>query len=174
MTELDEAWELALAEAKQRARAAGRADITDYLDLRAQNDLLRRTGIGWLTNKIISLAADANRDGAGIQIEQQDAHRFRRGSATMVGSQLTLRRGVRALIVESGWPRTPRDGFVSGGGLAYATIKHFGRHRANAELLLAQSRGGAPRWLITEKARDQSTLSETHLRNHFSILLSEL
>lgn len=174
MTELDEAWERALAEAKQRARAAGRADIADYLDLRAQNDLLRRTGIEWLTNKVISLAADANRRGAGIQIEQRDAHRFRRGSATMVGGQLTLRRGVRALTIESGWPRTPHDGFVSGGGLACATIKHFGRHRANAELLLAQSSSGVPQWLITEKAGDRSPLTEAQVRNHFSILLSEL
>jgi len=173
MTELDEAWELALAEAKQRARAAGRADVADYLDLRAKNDLLRRTGIDWLKHAVISLAANANRRGAGIQIEQQDAHRFRRGSATMVGSQLTLRRGVRALTVESGWPRTPRDGFVSGGGLAYATLKHFGRHRANAELLLAQSSRGVPQWLITEKGREQTPLSENHLREHFSLLLSE-
>jgi len=174
MTELDQAWELALVEAKRRARAAGRADIADYLDLRAQNDLLRRTGIDWLTNTLISLAADANRAGAGISIEQADAHRFRRGSATMIGSKLILRRGVRALTVESGWPRTPRDGFVSGGGLAYATIKHFGRHRANAELLLAQSSNGVPQWLITERAGERSALTETQLRNHLSILLSEL
>jgi hypothetical protein len=31
MTELDEAWELALAEATQRARASGRAAIARYL-----------------------------------------------------------------------------------------------------------------------------------------------
>jgi hypothetical protein len=173
MTELDAAWELALAEARQRARSAGRADIADYLDLRSRNDLLRRTAIAWLTSTVISLAADANRAGAGIQIEQQEKHRFRRGSSTMVGNMLTLRRGVRALTVESGWPRAPRDGFVRGGGLACANIKHFGRGRSNAELMLAQSPSGVPRWLITEKAGDPLPLSETHLRKHFSVLLSE-
>ncbi|HVS20989.1 MAG TPA: hypothetical protein VHD88_04035 [Pyrinomonadaceae bacterium] len=173
MGELDEAWELALAEAAQRARTAGRADIADYLDLRAQNDLLRRTAIDWLTNTVISLAADANRGGAGIQIEQKDAHSFRRGHATMVGPQLTLRSGVRALTIESGWPRTPRDGFVRGGGLACADIKHFGRQRSNAELLLALSSSGAPQWLLLEQTGATPLFTEAQIRKHFSVLLTE-
>jgi hypothetical protein len=48
MSELEEAWEIALAEAKHRARGAGRADVANYLDLRSKNDLLRRTAIDWL------------------------------------------------------------------------------------------------------------------------------
>ena len=173
MSELEEAWELALAEATRRARSAGRADIARYLDLRAQNDLLRRTAIDWLTATLTSLAGEANRNGAAIQIERQDPHRFRRGSATMVGIQLTLRRGVRALSIESGWPRTPRDGIVRGNGLACANIKHFGRHRSNAELLLARSSDGAPEWLLIEKTGDQTPLSEAHIREHFSLLMAK-
>jgi hypothetical protein len=34
MNELEEAWELALAEASRRAHGAGRADIARYVDLR--------------------------------------------------------------------------------------------------------------------------------------------
>ena len=173
MSGLDEAWEVALAEAKQRARAGGRADIAKYLDLRAKNDLLRRTAAVWLVNTLTALAGEANRKGAGIQIEHQDKHRFRRGSATMVGTQLTLRKGVRALSVESGWPRTPRDGIVRGNGLACANIKHFGRPRANVELLLARSSKGVPRWLIVEEDIAQTTLSDAHLRDHFSLLVAE-
>src|SRR5258707_48003 len=94
MSELDEAWEVALAEAARRARGAGRADVARYLDLRSKNDLLRRTAIEWLATTLTVLAGEANRKGAGIQIEKHDSHSFRRGSATMVGSQLTLRRGV--------------------------------------------------------------------------------
>ncbi len=96
MSELDEAWELALAEAKRRAHAAGRVDIAQYLALRAQNDLLRRTAIDWLVDTLTAFAADANRRGAAIQIELSDAHHFRVGPATMVGTKLTLRHGVRA------------------------------------------------------------------------------
>src|SRR5256886_10163324 len=143
MTELDEAWELALAEAKRRAHTAGRADIAAYLNLRARNDLLRHTGTEWLVSSLTTLAGEANRRGAGVQIEQQDAHRFRVGSTTMVGTRVTLHNGVRALTVESGWPRTPRDGFIRGGGLACANIKHFGRPRPNAGLILVRAAAGA-------------------------------
>ncbi len=173
MGELEDAWELALSEAMRRAHSGGRADIARYLDLRAQNDLLRRAAVDWLTTTFTSLAGVANRHGAGIQIEQKDAHRFRRGPATMVGTQLTLRRGVRALTIECGWPRAPRDGFVRGGGLACANIKHLGRHRSNAELLLARSSKGKPQWLIVEKTDAQSPLTGAAVRQHFSILLSE-
>src|ERR1044071_1140018 len=86
MSELDEVWELALAEAQTRAYAAGRRDIADYLNLRRRNDLLRRTGTNWLIEKFISLAGEANRTGAGIQLEREDEHRFSRGSASIVGS----------------------------------------------------------------------------------------
>ena len=173
MSELDEAWELALAEARRRARVTGRADIADYLTLRAQNDLLRRTGLDWLVNSLVQLAGDANRRGAGIQIEQQDAHRFSVGSATMVGISLTLRSGVRSLTFEGGWPRTPRDGFIRGGGLACAHIKHFGRKGANAELVLARAKKGQPRWMIKEQTGAQSALTESRLREHFHFLLAE-
>ena len=172
MSELDEAWELALAEAKRRAHAAGRADIAQYLAVRARNDLLRRTAIDWLTSTVTALAADANRRGGGIQIELQDAHSFHVGPATMVGTKLTLRNGVRALTIESGWPRTPRDGIVRGNGLACANIKHFGRHRSNAELLLVRPPGG-PQWFVLEKAGTQVPFTETLARDHFSALMSE-
>jgi hypothetical protein len=170
MTELDEAWELALAEAKHRARVSGRRDIADYLDLRRQNDLLRRTATEWLVNAIVSLAAKENRAGAGIQLEKQGAHRFQRGTATMVGTRITLRRGVRALSIESGWPRTPRDGIVRGGGLACANIKHFGRPRLNEELLLIRSSNGTPKWSLMRKNERQSVLKESDLQRHLAIL----
>lgn len=173
MSELEEAWEIALAEARQRARGAGREDVGRYLDLRAKNDLLRRTAIDWLTATFTALAGEANRQGAGIQIETQHPHSFRRGSSTMVGSQITLRRGIRALSLESGWPRKPVDGFVTGDGLACANIRHFGRTRSNAELLLARSANGLPQWLVIEKNHAKTVLSEDHLRQHLSILNGE-
>ncbi len=90
VSELDEAWAQALAEAQQRARAAGRTDLSEYLALRASNDLLRQTSIEWLLTTFTKLAGKANRAGASIQISQQDAHRFPVGNATMVGRLLTL------------------------------------------------------------------------------------
>jgi hypothetical protein len=173
MTDLEEAWEAALAEATERARGSGRADIARYLDLRRRNDLLRRAATDWLHEVVTTLAADANRKGRAIQIERQTAHRFRRGSATMVGTALVFRRGVRALTVESGWPRTPRDGIVTGNGLACANIKHLGRTRSNVELLLVASRTGQPQWLVNPNSGDRTLLSEDLLRQHFALLLAE-
>jgi hypothetical protein len=169
MSELDEAWELALAEAQIRAHASGRRDIADYLSLRRRNDLLRRIGTDWLMNEFVLLAGEANRAGAGIQLERNNEHRFSRGSASMVGRQVTLRRGVRAVTIESGWPRTPKDGIVRGGGLACANIKHFGRPRMNAELILVSSAKGSPQWLIVTDDR-RTNLVESHLRRHLSFL----
>jgi hypothetical protein len=170
MSELDEAWELALAEATRRARGAGRADIARYLDLRSRNDLLRRAAIDWLAATFTALAADANRKGAAIQIQRQDTHRFRRGSATMVGPQLTLRNGVRSLVIETGWPRTPRDGFIRGGGLACANLKHLGRKQLNVELTLVSSASGSPQWFVLDEDRPTSLVNESHLRHHLAHL----
>lgn len=172
MSELDEAWELALAEAQSRARSAGRRDIADYLSLRRRNDLLRRTGTDWLINEFVLLAGEANRSGAGIQLERQDEHRFSRGNASMVGRQVTLRRGVRALTIESGWPRTPRDGIVVGRGLACANIKHFGRPKHSVELLLV-ARDGHPEWLVVD-APNAIQIASAHIRDHLKILMSDV
>lgn len=172
MSELEDDWELALAEAQARAQATGRRDIAEYLSLRRRHDLLRRTAIDWLVNEFVRLAGDANRAGAGIQIEQQDSHRFARGNATMVGRQVKLRRGVRELTIECGWPRTPGDGFVRGGGLACANIKHFGRPRANVELLLKSVTKETPHWLLARETGHAVFAGET-LRSHFLRFLSD-
>ncbi|MGH9967514.1 MAG: hypothetical protein ACREBG_06730 [Pyrinomonadaceae bacterium] len=172
MSELDEAWAFALAEAEARARLSGRADIAAYLALRKSNDFLRQTGIHWLTETLETLAAHANRSGASIQISKQDAHRFRVGNATMVGSLLTLRSGVRELSVEAGWPRAPKDGFVHGGALARGHIKHLGIKSASETLLLVLSQQGTPRWVLSDKRGKQTGLHEANLRAHIAILIA--
>ena len=171
MSELDEAWALALAEAENRARSAGRSELAEYLSLRNSNDLLRTSGIEWLISTFTILAGEANRAGASLQIAGQDAHRFRIGNSTMVGRLLTFSNGVRKLFVEAGWPRTPRDGIVRGGGLACANIRHLGLTSANEELLLTKTASGGPTWLSSSKKSARSVLHESDIRRHLSILL---
>jgi hypothetical protein len=173
LSELDEQWAVAMAEAERRARAAGRADLAEYLSLRAANDLARSTGIEWLYETFQTLAGVANRAGSSIQIAHRDAHRFTVGTATMVGRLLTFSQGVRRLMVEAGWPRLPGDGFVRGGGLASAHIRHFGRRAADEELLLVRSQAGAPQWLVLEKTGERTPLSEERVRRHLDRFLSE-
>jgi len=173
ISELDEAWALALAEAEQRARNTGRSDISTYLALRTSNDLLRKTGRDWLRSMFTSVAAQANRAGGGIQTSSEDGHRFKVGHATMVGSRLSLTSGVRVLSVEVGWPRTPSDGFIRGGGLACANIKHLGLKSANQELRLLVDPSGVPRWKVQADSAGPRELHEASIREHIAILLNE-
>ena len=167
MSELDEAWAAVLSEAELRARQAGRSDIADYLSLRNSNDLLRKAGVDWLLAEFTALAAEANRAGASIQILRDHEYRFKIGSSTMVGHLLTFKNGVRTLFIEAGWPRVPRDGFVRGGGLACANIRHLGLKAANEELLLTKSQQGTPVW----KSLKHPSLHNAHMRRHIAVLL---
>ncbi len=176
MSELDAEWVRLLDEAERRARAHGRGDVAEYLNLRALNDEARRIGIEWLLNAFASLAGEANRAGASLAVERAEDHRFRVGASTMVGTQLTLRSGVRALMVEAGWPRAPRDGIVGGGGLARARINHFGDRVAGAELTLVREMNASapPQWFIIDDTHDLKTrtpLFERDARRHIAKLL---
>jgi hypothetical protein len=171
MSELDEAWAAVLAEAEQRARSAGRNELAEYLSLRNSNDLLRKAGVDWLLSSFTALAGEANRVGASIQISHTDAHRFRTGMSTMVGNLLTLTNGVRTLYIEAGWPRTPHDGVVRGGGLACGNIRHLGIKALSEELLLMKLGTGIPSWSVAKDYGPRTTLHESHLRRHLAILL---
>lgn len=171
MSELDEAWAAALSEAEQKARLAGRRDVAEYLTLKNSNDLLRKAGVQWLMETFTIAAGEANRAGASIQIARNNDHRFLTGTSTMVGQLITLSFGVRTLFIEAGWPRAPRDGFVRGGGLACANIRHLGLRAASEELLLAMTNSGAPGWKSLTKNRPQLHTSDVH--RHIDILLDK-
>jgi hypothetical protein len=173
VSEIEEAWALALAEAEQRARLAGRRDVAEYLALRNSNDLLRKTGLDWLLLTFSDLAGQANRKGAGIQISTEDDHRFRIGTATMVGQLLTLKSGVRTLFIEAGWPRTPRDGFIRGGGLARANIRHLGIPSASQHLQLTKSQSGSPQWMVIDNHGSPSHLQTAGMRRHLEVLIDK-
>lgn len=172
VSELDEAWAFALAEAEQRARAAGRTDISTYLALRTSNDLLRKTGSNWLHTMFATVAGEANRDGAGIKVSREDGYSFKVGTATMVGSRLSLVKGVRMIVVEVGWPRTPRDGFIRGGGLACANIKHLGIKSASEQLRLIVDPSGIPRWKAQAHRGEPHEVREANIRDHIAVLVN--
>jgi hypothetical protein len=84
----------------------------------------------------------------------------------MVGTRLTFRYGVRQLLVAAGWPRTPRDGFVRGGGLACAQVQHFGMSKANLELLLVRNARQVPQWFIVDEDGSRLFFPEAGARWH--------
>ena len=173
MSELKIEWEAATRAASELAAAtAGADDLTDYLALRARNDLARATACDWLHKTFTDFTAEANRVGAQITQERADAHTFVYGQTTLQGTRLILRRGVRALTLETGWPRAPRDGFIRGGGLAHARLSHFGNAQANADLILIKLADAAPHWFVIGKSDNLlNEFLESHARAQMGIFL---
>ena len=175
MDEFDAELERRLAQAHEQARTRGRNDVADYILLRAANDKLRADAIRWLVEAFVGFAAEANRAGASLSLERQnDAHRFQVGNSTMVGTRLVLRTGIRSLTLEAGWPRTPRDGIVRGGGLGSARVSHFGDRSAGEEFLLVHAaEAAAPRWFVLEATGARTALTTDRLQQHVARLLTE-
>jgi len=170
MNELDEVWARKLTEAHQKAQAAGRADVADYLALKASNDLIRQTSVKWLLDSATEIVSIANRNGASIVMENENPHHFAFGNANLVGSRLSFRQGVRCLTIEAGWTRTPNDGFMRGNALAAAQIAHFGMSKHNAELLLIHS-SDAPKWFVINTDDKRDFFDAEGLHRHFRVFL---
>ena len=166
MNELDHIWSKMLADASQNASNTGRQHVVEYLRLRATNDAIRMAGVSWLFDTFIELAGQAVRKHAAITIEREEPHSFKHGSSTMVGSLVRVRQGVRCLTVEAGWARTPSDGIMRNGALAFARITHFGMPKAGTAIRFVHG-DDLPQWLDpNDVAVDASMLS-----SHFETLL---
>lgn len=166
MTELDQVWFRMLNEATDRADQTGRADVAEYLRLKATNDAVRTRGVNWLFDTLVEIAGRAVRLSHGLTIERDQPHNFARGSSNMVGSRLQIRHGVRCLTVEAGWARTPSDGIMNNGSLAFARITHFGMPAAGAEIRLVHA-DSLPNWL----GDDGTIIDSRELASHFDLLL---
>ena len=168
MHELDEAWSQMLAAAMANAKSSGRGDVAEYLALKQSNDLVRQTGVDWLFQAFIEIASEANRQNPHIIIEREEPHEFEFERAIMAGSLIRVRSGVRSLMVEAGWTRIPAHGFMRGGALAAARIRHFGRPKAGIDLMLVKNED-APAW----RSATGENLDSKYLREHFEIFLED-
>lgn len=168
--DLDDAWATALAQAETQARASGRYDISEYLKLRSSNDFIRKTACDWLLSAFSNLAGEMNRNGASLQISTEDNYEFSTGSAVMAGKLLRLENGVRQLLVEVGWPRIPKHGFIRGGGLALGHVRHVGIDSASEQLRLVTSTEGVPAWMLERPAQSYE-FNEAQVRRHLNILI---
>jgi hypothetical protein len=173
MNELNEVWTQMIDEASKKARASGRGDVAEYLELKTTNDMIRAASVDWLLDAALEIAAFANRNNAGITIENETPHRFPFRNASLVGSLIRFRQGVRCLTVEAGWTRTPNDGFMRGGALAGAKISHFGISKHNAEILLVQS-NDLPSWFSVDAEGKRILFDSNNLQQHFRIFLGTI
>lgn len=170
MTELDRLWSHMLEEAMLAARASGRGDVADYLDLKARNDAMRQASVGWLIDSFIELAAEANREFSSVTIDREDPHNFPHRGANMAGTLIKIRQGVRCLTIEAGWTRTPADGFMRGGALAIAKITHFGIAQMNYDLALRPA-SDVPVWFASQNEGIPVEVDVDFIRRHFSVLM---
>lgn len=166
MNELDEVWAGMLESALAKAKADNRGDVADYITLKAMNDAIRQTSIQWLFGSMLEIAGNDPQN----TIENENPHRFAFSGATMVGSLLRLRRGVRCLTVEAGWTRTPNDGFMRGGALATARLTHFGLAKHNTDILLINL-NGSPSWFAIAKDGSRVLFNSIQLNEHYRIFL---
>jgi len=172
MTELDQIWSQMLEHAAARADNSGQSEIAEYLKLKAANDAIRSSGVKWLFDSAIDIAAEVNRRYSQLTIERIDPHQFTRGSSNMVGSLIRVQLGVRCLTIEAGWTRTPLDGIMRNGALAAARISHFGLRNVNADLSLAYA-GDLPLWHIENEDGYRKLFSTAELSDHFRVFLGE-
>lgn len=166
MDELDLVWSHMLTEAGEKAADLGRHAVAEYLRLKATNDAIRSRGVAWLIDAFVSLAAAEQARHTNLAITREEPHRFERGTSRMVGSQVEVRQGVRCLSVAAGWARTPSDGIMRGGALAFAHIRHFGMPKAGAEYRLVHG-NDLPQWLD----RGGSAIDLNTVRGHIEVFL---
>ncbi len=173
MNELDEVWTQMTNKALEKARADGRGDVAEYLELKTTNDTIRAASVKWLLDATLEIASFANQNDARITIENENPHQFSFGNANLAGSLIRFRQGVRCLTIEAGWTRTPNDGFMRGGALAGARISHFGISKHNAELLLVQS-NDLPSWFSVDTDGKRTLFDSNNLQQHFRIFLDAI
>jgi hypothetical protein len=170
MSELDEVWTRDINSAIENAKEANRFDIADYLSLRVSNDKIRTESVKWLYDTVLEIVFAFNKHGANIKIEQKEKHRFKFGDSDLSGSLLKLHKGIRCLTVEAGWTQVPSDGFMRGGSMACANIKHFGFAKKNEELVLLKFED-KPQWFSIVDERNRASFDMQSFRRHFEVFL---
>ena len=170
MIELDDIWSQMLAETGKDPRLEDRVLLADFIALKSINDEIRQRAVDWLVGIFIELAGQANRRNIPIEIDRNEPHRFDAYGANMVGTKVDFRYGVRCVSVEAGWTRGPKDGFMRGGALAVAQIRHFGITRHGADLALLKT-SDLPEWHEIDRDNVARPVQARDLARHLAILI---
>ncbi|MGH9946090.1 MAG: hypothetical protein ACRD6X_02715 [Pyrinomonadaceae bacterium] len=170
MNELDEFWSEQLSTAIENAKVAGRQDVVDYLALKSARDAVRKAESERFFDAMIAMALKDDLRQHKIRVEREAPHNFQHRGANLVGSLLRLRCGVRCMTVEAGWTRTPNDGFMRLGALAFARITHFGIPKANVELMLRASNEKGL-WLMVRDDQINGEFENKMIGAQFDVLL---
>lgn len=170
MTERDELWDDLPAEMIDFAQAASRHDLADFIALKASNDEIRQRAVEWLLGIFTEIAGQLNRRNVPVEIERHEPHSFAAFKANMVGIKAIFRHGLRCLTIEAGWTRLPSDGFMRGGALAVAQIRHFGLKRHSMDLAVLKI-DDQPRWHEIDSDNVAHSIEIADLARHLAILV---
>lgn len=153
----------------------------EYLALKAANDELRERGKKWLWNALDVICSEISRDLSArnkppLQVGRQE-WQFTVEDSTMVGERFGARFREKTLLVEAGWPREPKHGFVPGRGLARARIG-FSQNimleaQIVAELALKRQNNGDLVWKIIDDKKLGAEVTESRLREYFDLILAD-
>lgn len=170
MVEISEFWsefvgERTAFDGKSRSRL-----FADFAALKTTNDEIRNRAVEWLIASFVELAAHANRHNVAVETERKEPHNFTAYGANMVGVKTSFRHGIRCLTVEAGWTRLPSDGFMRGGALAVAHVRHFGLRERSADLALLKN-GEKSAWFEIDPDNTARLLELDALIRHMSILI---
>ena len=170
MNELDDVWEKMFEESRIENASADRGILSEFLALKASNDEVRSRAVEWLLSVFTELASHANRRSAGIEIQRKEPHSFSAFGANMVGVCIDLRQGVRCLTVEAGWTRLPSDGFMRGGALAVAHLRHFGIKSQDTHLALLKT-AELPEWHVVDHNNVARPVEADDITRHITLLI---
>ena len=145
---------------------------SDYLALRAANDLLREKGKAWIFDLFEELVRESGRE---ILIARQDWE-FTVDRSTMVGQRLGARFQGKTLTIEIGWPRLPEHGFVHDQGLARGRISlslsPMLSARPAENLILKVTKANEPIWHSIEDGRMGAELTKARLSEHLNTMVT--
>jgi hypothetical protein len=172
VAEITEFWSEIVAGHSGEQGALKTGIVADFIALKASNDEIRNRAVEWLIGSFTELAAHANRHNIPIEIERMEPHNFPAYGANMVGVKTNFRHGIRCLTVEAGWTRTPTDGFMRGGALAIAHIRHFGLKQHNTDLALLKV-NEKPQWFLIDNDNTAHPIEFENLVRHMSMLVGQ-
>jgi hypothetical protein len=172
VSEVSEIWAEILTGKADREGSPGRRLVADFIALKSTNDEIRGRAVDWLVASFTELAAHANRHNIPVEIERSEPHNFAAYGANMVGIKTSFRHGIRCLTIEAGWTRVPADGFMRGGALAVAHIRHFGLKQHSSDLALLRA-ADQPAWFEIDSENTARPVEVEGLVRHMTILIGQ-
>lgn len=170
MAEISEFWDEVLNKKAGDIAASEHRIVADFIALKATNDEIRQRAVDGLIASFTELAAHATRHDIPVDVERKEPHNFAAYGANMVGVKTSFRHGIRCLTVEAGWTRMPGDGFMRGGALAVAHIRHFGLREHAMDLALLKT-NDRPAWFEIDSDNVARLVDLESFIRHMTLLI---